>query len=76
MWQAPLKCLHRIGESLDNNKETIAAQLSYSLIMDIPNDVTVFRWQLVVCKDLWSVCFGSLRGNIVKYSLQIFMQNQ
>ena len=30
--------------------------------MDTTNDVAWWRWPLVVCKDLWSMSFGSQRG--------------
>eukprot|EP00956_Cyclotella_meneghiniana_P013562 scaffold19661_cov25-Cyclotella_meneghiniana.AAC.1 len=43
--------------------QTIAPQLSRSLIMDdIMNDVTRWRWQWVSCKGLHSMSFGSPEG--------------
>eukprot|EP00956_Cyclotella_meneghiniana_P008258 scaffold11011_cov25-Cyclotella_meneghiniana.AAC.1 len=52
----------RISELWDHNTQIIAAQLSHSLIMDIPDAVTWWRWQWVVCKDLKSTSFGLQRG--------------
>eukprot|EP00956_Cyclotella_meneghiniana_P000799 scaffold897_cov43-Cyclotella_meneghiniana.AAC.10 len=52
-----------IDEPCDHNNHIIAAQLSHSLIMDIPNDVTWWRSQWVVCKDLHRMSFGSCDHN-------------
>eukprot|EP00956_Cyclotella_meneghiniana_P035093 scaffold111179_cov64-Cyclotella_meneghiniana.AAC.9 len=52
----------RTSEPWDHTAQTIAAQLSCSLIMDMVNDVTRWRWQWVSCKGLQSMSFGSPEG--------------
>ena len=76
MLEGPSKFSCRISEHWGHTTQTIAAQLSHSLIMDIPNDVTWWRWQSVVCKYLQQLTFGSQRGKNVGRSIHIFMQNQ
>eukprot|EP00956_Cyclotella_meneghiniana_P035091 scaffold111179_cov64-Cyclotella_meneghiniana.AAC.7 len=50
------------GEPWEHAAQTIAAQLSRSLVMDMVNDVTRWRWQWVSLKGLRSMSFGSPEG--------------